>query len=491
MKGYRFCPSPYSPGAHGLRIFVLRFSLALFALAWATGAQAALITVGPDGTYSSIQAGIDAALNTDGGEVRVENLGCIPAKCFYYNENVNIAFAINSSLYISGGWNSTFSQQTGLSQVRGVSGTDSPIIAATVNGGGTVYISEFLLAGTGTSAGFHTHGLLVSASVDSTVNISDNTITGVFIHTSSGTSTGTAAPGGAGLAVRAADTATIEVNDNNILSNVAFGTDSQSTYGGGAWVAAVGSGQILFDRNTLTDNTSTNASGGGCRGGGLWAAALDTSRVQLLNNVYLGNSQFACTNGATGDAAEFDASNTAVIDIWDETWTNNNVPSDPGVYEVYMQADVSSQILAQNGLITHGTWGGLYANSIASGRIDISNYTIADNPVLGFRGIGSGTQLWNTVLWNDGTAAELSNLATLNTCLFGTNPLFANEASGDYHLTLGSPAIDTGSNTPSGDLRTTDLDGNPRPVNHIADMGAYEYQYPNDLIFKNGFEAQL
>jgi hypothetical protein len=90
-------------------------------------------------------------------------------------------------------------------------------------------------------------------------------------------------------------------------------------------------------------------------------------------------------------------------------------------------------------------------------------------------------------MWNDGDPAEFDALATFDAILTGTNPLFANEASGDYHLALGSPAIDKGVNTPTGGLRATDLDGHPRPVNHIADMGAYEYQYPNDLIFKNGF----
>jgi hypothetical protein len=47
---------------------------------------------------------------------------------------------------------------------------------------------------------------------------------------------------------------------------------------------------------------------------------------------------------------------------------------------------------------------------------------------------------------------------------------------GDLHLQSASPSIDTGTNaTFHYDCPATDLDGNPRPVNGICDMGAYEY----------------
>jgi len=44
---------------------------------------------------------------------------------------------------------------------------------------------------------------------------------------------------------------------------------------------------------------------------------------------------------------------------------------------------------------------------------------------------------------------------------------------GDYHLLPASPCIDTGDNSVV-DANSTDLDGNPRIVNGIVDMGAYE-----------------
>jgi len=57
----------------------------------------------------------------------------------------------------------------------------------------------------------------------------------------------------------------------------------------------------------------------------------------------------------------------------------------------------------------------------------------------------------------------------------GTNPLFDNLDFADYHLTLGSPAIDGGDPTylPGGSV--TDYDGNPRILIGRVDIGAYEF----------------
>ena len=55
-------------------------------------------------------------------------------------------------------------------------------------------------------------------------------------------------------------------------------------------------------------------------------------------------------------------------------------------------------------------------------------------------------------------------------------PLFADEAAGDFRLQPASPCRDAGANAfVSG---TTDLDGSPRVVNGLVDMGAYERQEP-------------
>ena len=55
------------------------------------------------------------------------------------------------------------------------------------------------------------------------------------------------------------------------------------------------------------------------------------------------------------------------------------------------------------------------------------------------------------------------------------DPLFVDLGNEDYHLQPGSPCIDTGNNL-APQLPGTDMDGQPRMVNGIVDMGAYEHQ---------------
>ena len=53
------------------------------------------------------------------------------------------------------------------------------------------------------------------------------------------------------------------------------------------------------------------------------------------------------------------------------------------------------------------------------------------------------------------------------------DPLFVDQANEDYHLSLGSPCINGGSNY-APDLPAVDLEGNPRIQHGAVDMGAYE-----------------
>ena len=462
-----------------------RATLAALSLA-AAGSAHAYLTVGPNGTYASIQDAVNAAIAAGGDEVRVEN--CV-ALCMWLQR---VDFETTASVQLSGGWASDFQSQIPDYTTHLIgTGEDAPTIRAIARGSAIVSVSRFSLDGTGNSgsgsSGFHTRGLLGAAYENATLVIADNLVYGNVVYTSS-----SALPhGGAGAAVQASDNGVIAMAGNRFEANQLIGTDGQAAYGSGAFVTSLVNGHVDFVANTLVTNVTSNSSGGGCRGGGLFASAIDASSVQLRANDYTGNAQLFCTNGATGDAAEISAFSTALVEVYDETWTNNRVDNDPGVYQVFMQADVASTILAQNGLITHGTWGGLFANAIASATIDISNYTIADNPVLGFRGIGGGTQIWNTLFWNNGgDAPDLEGGATEAFCLAGTDPAFVDAGNGNYALSPGSPAIDAGSNSPPGGLRPFDIAGHPRPYNGVADIGAYEFQgVVNDRIFADAFDG--
>jgi len=101
----------------------------------------------------------------------------------------------------------------------------------------------------------------------------------------------------------------------------------------------------------------------------------------------------------------------------------------------------------------------------------------------------SSPRITNCILWGD-TPNEIFNAYSAwpiidysnvqggysGTGNINQDPLFVNLAIGDLHLTLGSPSINTGD--PSTDYPETDLDGKPRILGGIVDMGAYESGTP-------------
>ncbi len=101
---------------------------------------------------------------------------------------------------------------------------------------------------------------------------------------------------------------------------------------------------------------------------------------------------------------------------------------------------------------------------------------------------GSSPTLTNCIIWDNAggsiDAHPSANLVVTFSCVEGeevwpgagnanADPLFVD--NGDYHLGLGSPAIDRG--TPEG-APATDIEGNARPCGQGVDMGAYEHCEP-------------
>lgn len=82
----------------------------------------------------------------------------------------------------------------------------------------------------------------------------------------------------------------------------------------------------------------------------------------------------------------------------------------------------------------------------------------------------SESNYWLTSFTNSCTTPDPGGVANIT-----NDPVFVNYSGGNYHLQFDSPCIDTGSNAFVN--VTNDLDGRPRIVDGVVDMGAYEYEH--------------
>ncbi len=118
----------------------------------------------------------------------------------------------------------------------------------------------------------------------------------------------------------------------------------------------------------------------------------------------------------------------------------------------------------------------------------LGNCTVATNfaPRAG-SGVNNST-LSNCIAFDN--ASDNFAYSTLNYCCtipdpggvgnVVANPVFVNEAGGDFHLAANSPCINSGKNDFV--ALPTDLDGNPRISGETVDLGAYEFQNPASII---------
>jgi hypothetical protein len=118
----------------------------------------------------------------------------------------------------------------------------------------------------------------------------------------------------------------------------------------------------------------------------------------------------------------------------------------------------------------------------------IANCTITNNGIRGvydIMGASVGGIISNTIIWSNGNS-ELNGSPDVTYCNIkgswpgegntDADPCFVDPDANDYHLLETSPCINTGDPNYIAEPNESDLDGNPRIINGIIDMGAFEFQ---------------
>jgi alpha-tubulin suppressor-like RCC1 family protein len=259
----------------------------------------------------------------------------------------------------------------------------------------------------------------------------------------------------------------------SVVSNCVFSGDYASRFGGGAF------GGTLI--NCILTNNSANYGGGaasnilihcivagnggespsGYQGAGYGGGAFDST---------LSNCVLAANSGVNGGGAFGGILFNCVL-------TNNS-----GSYGGGTASNILCNCILANNL-ARGGGSGAY-NSI------LYNCTVASNSYAqGGSGIYGGAAT-NSIIYYNALGNDVFNSKSLAYCCTPSSgtlpgcitnpPLFVNFVGGDFHLLSNSPCINSGNNAYV--TVTNDLDGNPRIVGGMVDIGAYEYQSPTSVI---------
>ena len=393
------------------------------------------------GDYPTIQEAIDAAV--DGDEVEVH-----PGT---YNETINLlgkAITVRSS----DGPEVTIidAQQTGtVVTCTSGEGPDTVVDGFTITGG----------TGTDPGDGFTRGGGMFNDASSPTVT--NCTFTG-----------NSAEFFGGGMSC---------VNSSPTVTNCTFSGNTSMHHGGGMHIL---NSSLTVTNCTFSGNSATVG------GGGIYNV---NSSLTVTNCTFSGNT--AVTGGGMSNQS---ISPTVVTNC---TFSGNSATVGGGGMYNSGSPTVTNCTFSGN---SAGVFGGGGMFNLGSSPT-VTNCTFSGNTATndggGMYSIHSSPTIINCILWNNSRNEIFDDPDSVTTARYsdieqgwpGTgnidaDPLFVDDASGDLHLSAGSPCIDAGNNFAVPFFITTDLDGNPRFVDDpatkdtgfgdppIVDMGAYEFQ---------------
>jgi hypothetical protein len=161
----------------------------------------------------------------------------------------------------------------------------------------------------------------------------------------------------------------------------------------------------------------------------------------------------------------------------------NNIVYHGEAFGIHLWHAATGNVVANNLSFNNGVGGIQVGAGDSPGGVTADNYVVAnnivlDNPKFGIRASGSlGTrnQYLNNLLLRNGSTFTGVSAGTAGTLT--SDPKFVNyqkngvAAGGNYHLQVGSPAINAGTSTGA---PTVDMDGATRPSGGKVDIGPYE-----------------
>ena len=441
---------------------------ALAGMLAATPGLAAIYTVGPSGSYSTLQAAVDAAAaSADNDQLRLE------AAVLIATATINVDGA-TGSLIVSGGWNSSFTEL--IASGDAFNGT-----FLNASGGDTtlrVSVSSGILELSGFRVSFGSGASGIGGNIEAKVDGGELRLFDMHFRN------GSAAHVGAGGQFTALDSGTIRCTlcsfANNTLTPAAA-----SQAGAGARLIATDSGLVVFSETNFFANEAASAAA--ASGIGLQIDAGGDSRVNL-SDVFIGSNSTAASNGSV---LKVTARGNALVNSERLILSGNSgAVGATAIRQVQVDSFDSAQVYLTDSLISDSAMAGIGAVATAGNGIHFNNLTVARNTGAGvvfFAQPGASITLHNSIVHGNGLSEPATTASGNN---LGANlglpaPTFVN--TGNYRLAPGSRGIDEGAAAVPGGLGLLDLDRQERVSGASVDIGAYELVA--DPLYANGFEG--
>jgi hypothetical protein len=309
---------------------------------------------------------------------------------------------------------------------------------------------------------------------------------------------------GGGIAIQGVSPTSPTITNNVISQNIACN-------GGGG--IAISSGSPVIRANVIVGNAQATTCGGGIGGGGISIEG----NPQILGNVIVGNS-FPSSGGGialfggsplirsnlivgnmsgTGAGGGISMVNQANANITQNLISGNSATQGGGIYWLVSFSGVGP-LLVNNTIVDNDSASGsaLFGDGFQSQVKVVNNLIIGKSgetavfcgnfnntipPIFSFDDVNSLGGMSYAGICTDQTGKN-GNISA--------DPLFIDPLSSDYHLRVGSPAIDVGDNS-APNLPLTDIDGDNRIINAtgkptaIIDMGVDEFSNSQVLNLSN------
>ena len=249
------------------------------------------------------------------------------------------------------------------------------------------------------------------------------------------------------------------------LTNCTF--SGNSTYLGAGLSNKTGT--VTIDKCTFSNN-STTANG----------AAVYNEGTLIITNTQIRNNK-AVSGGGVRNFGTMTIVNCCV---------SNNTASNlgGGIWSSGTTITRNCTIAGNSG----GQGGGIYHDSSESGSLSLYNTIVYANTQSNASSPAGSRDIYGTAMGDANLSSKTISGSGNIAYSSSSAALFTKPSAGDYTLAENSAAIDAGINAnaimPGGSPIQNDLAGNPRIVNNVVDIGAYEYQAkPSFSITMTGY----